>query len=61
MFLECDGTSNTFRSPLCGEFSSHSFETLAAARLIGLRLGAKMDGPIWRNSATLSPVRREMI
>jgi hypothetical protein len=54
MFLEYDGTSNTFRSHLCGAFTSvaHSFKTLAAARhalrLIGLRIGAKTDEGLWR-------------
>jgi hypothetical protein len=51
MSLEYDETSNTFRSHLGGEFE-HSFETLAAARrdlrLIGLRLGAKIDLSTWR-------------
>jgi hypothetical protein len=53
MFLEYDGTSNSFRSHLCGATSvAHSFPTLAAARhdlrLIGLRLGAKTDPRTWR-------------
>ena len=54
MFLEYDWTSNTYRSHLCGAFTSaeHSFETLAAARhalrLIGLRLGDKTDERAWR-------------
>jgi hypothetical protein len=54
MFLEYDGTSNTFRSHLCGAFTSvaHSFKTLAAARqglrLVGLRIGAQTDVCLWR-------------
>jgi hypothetical protein len=54
MFLEYDGTSNTFRSHLCGAFTSvaHSFKTLAAARqglrLVELRIGAKTDVCLWR-------------
>jgi hypothetical protein len=54
MFLEYDGTSNTFRSHLCGAFTSiaHSFPTLDAARhalrLVGLRIGAKTDAGLWR-------------
>jgi hypothetical protein len=52
MFLEYDGASNTFRSHLGGAFSSHSFDTLDAARhdlrLIGLRIGAKIDARTWR-------------
>jgi hypothetical protein len=52
MFLEFDGASNTFRSHLGGTFSSHSFDTLAAARhdlhLIGLRIGAKTGVDTWR-------------
>jgi hypothetical protein len=54
MFLEYDETSNTFRSHLCGAFTSvaHSFPTLAAARhalhLVGLRIGAKTDASLWR-------------
>jgi hypothetical protein len=52
MFLEIDWTSNTYRSHLGGAFTSHTFETLAAARhdlrLIGLRLGAKSDERTWR-------------
>jgi hypothetical protein len=51
MFLECDGTSNAFRSHLGGAFTSHTFETLDAARhdlrLIGLRIGAKADERTW--------------
>jgi hypothetical protein len=52
MFLEFDGTSNTYGARLGGAFASHTFETLATARhdlrLIGLRLGAKTDEPTWR-------------
>jgi hypothetical protein len=54
MFLEYDRTSNTYRSHLCGAFTSvaHSFETLAASRhalhLIGLRIGDKTDERTWR-------------
>jgi hypothetical protein len=54
MFLEYDETSGTFRSHLCGAFTSvaHSFKTLAAARhalrLIGLRIGVKTDEGLWR-------------
>jgi hypothetical protein len=54
MFLEYDWTSNTYRSHLCGAFTSvaHSFETLAASRhalhLIGLRIGDKTDERTWR-------------
>jgi hypothetical protein len=54
MFLEYDGISNTFRSHLCGAFTSitHSFPTLEAARhalrLVGLRIGAKTDAGLWR-------------
>jgi hypothetical protein len=54
MFLEYDGNSNTYRSHLCGAFTSsvYSFETLAVARhalrLVGLRIGAKTDARTWR-------------
>jgi hypothetical protein len=53
MFLEYDGTSNSFRSHLCGATSvAHSFPTLAAARhalrLVGLQIGAKTDACLWR-------------
>jgi len=54
MFLEYDWTSNLYRSHLAGAFMSieHSFETLAGARhalrLVGLRIGDKIDACTWR-------------
>jgi hypothetical protein len=54
MFLEYDGTSDTYRSRLSDAPMTiqHSFPTLAAARhalrLIGLTLGAKTDSYTWR-------------
>jgi hypothetical protein len=54
MFLEYDGSSNTYRSHLCGAFTSsvYYFETLAVAhhalRLVGLRIGARTDPRTWR-------------
>jgi hypothetical protein len=54
MFLEYDGTSNTYRTHLCDALPAkpHAFETLAAARhdlrLIGLRIGDKTDERTWR-------------
>ena len=52
MFLEYDWTSNTYRSHLCGASTSVAhFETLAASRhalrLIGLRIGDKIDERTW--------------
>jgi hypothetical protein len=63
MFLEYDGTSNSYRSRLGDPSMSikqRSFETLAATRhalrLVGLRLGAKIDARTGgSNSRNLSP------
>ncbi len=54
MSLEYDWTSDTYRSHLGGALPAieHAFTTLAASRhalhLIGLRIGAKIDGRTWR-------------
>jgi hypothetical protein len=54
MSLEFDWASNAYRARLGDALMSieHSFGTLAAARhglhLIGLRIGAKIDGRTWR-------------